>query len=100
MHPALTPPRPLARRRFYPGCIYGATTYVEAWLFGVITMTTIGRWAHSLTQPPEVDRHAAGQLPFSRGRVILHSARCPRAVQPSPWAEHCCCGGGGGCVVA
>ncbi|EFN59959.1 hypothetical protein CHLNCDRAFT_133057 [Chlorella variabilis] len=28
--------------RFYPGCLYGATTYVEAFVFSVVTHMTIG----------------------------------------------------------
>lgn len=28
--------------RFHPGCIYGASTFVEAWVFAVITHTTVG----------------------------------------------------------
>jgi hypothetical protein len=29
--------------RFYPGCLYGATTYIEAFTFAVVTHMTIGR---------------------------------------------------------
>lgn len=28
--------------RYQPGCIYGATHYVEIWVYAFITMTTIG----------------------------------------------------------
>ncbi|PSC68160.1 E set domain-containing [Micractinium conductrix] len=28
--------------RFYPGCLYGATTYVEAFTFSIVTQMTIG----------------------------------------------------------
>lgn len=28
--------------RFYPGCVYGATTYVESFTFAIVTQMTIG----------------------------------------------------------
>ncbi|GAB4816589.1 hypothetical protein N2152v2_003635 [Parachlorella kessleri] len=28
--------------RYHPGCLYGATSFVEAWVFAVITHTTVG----------------------------------------------------------
>lgn len=35
-------PRLLGRHRYHQGCLYGATSLVEAWIFAVITQTTIG----------------------------------------------------------
>jgi hypothetical protein len=29
-------------RRYYPGCLYGAQTFVESWTFSIITQMTIG----------------------------------------------------------
>ena len=29
--------------RYHPGCLYGATSFVEAWVFAVITHTTVGK---------------------------------------------------------
>jgi fatty acid desaturase len=28
--------------RYYPGCLYGAQTFVESWTFSIITQMTIG----------------------------------------------------------
>lgn len=30
--------------RFKPGCIYGADSFVEAWVFAVVTQMTVGAW--------------------------------------------------------
>lgn len=32
--------------RFKPGCIYGADSFVEAWVFAVVTQMTVGAWVH------------------------------------------------------
>ena len=46
--------------RFYPGCLYGATTYVEAFTFSIVTQMTIG---------------TAGQGRLWRNRAVHWSAQ-------------------------
>jgi hypothetical protein len=41
---ASPPPPPLLACSFSPGCLYGATTYIEAFTFAVVTHMTIGGW--------------------------------------------------------
>ena len=65
--------------RFYPGCLYGATTYVEAFTFSIVTHMTIGACQQllcrvGLAAPLRV-------LPAASVRVcsLWRPAACPRA---------------------
>lgn len=73
--------------RYEPGCIYGATHYVEIWIYAFITMTTIG-------EP------GAPSLPC-RAWGVLYEPRAPPAAARLPGAGFrvCMALAGGGAVT-
>lgn len=75
---------------FYPGCVYGATTYVECFTFAIITQMTIGERPRarspSSLAPSAQCSGPRSHMRHASGLVCLHAP----GLVPASWQPASC----------